>query len=60
VNIAINHLKVGQSPIAEQFRPSFIAMVTPDPKQWDPVIYLGIAPQSSTCLAAATPLEATQ
>ena len=35
-------------------------MVTPDPKQRDPVIYLSIPPEPSTCLTAAPPLEATQ
>src|SRR5512137_155181 len=54
VDVAINRLQVWQSPVAEQFRPSFIAMVVPDSEQWDPVIYLSILPQPSTCLSAAS------
>ena len=60
MDVAINHLKVGQSPIAEQFRPPFIPMVTPDLKQRDPVIDLCVLPQASASLAAAPSLQATQ
>ena len=60
VGVAINHLKVRQSPIPEQFRPSVMAMVTPDKKQWDTVIYLGVPPEPSTGLAAAAALQSTQ
>jgi hypothetical protein len=42
VNVAINRLEVRQSPISEQYRPSFTAMVTPDPKQRNSMIYLGM------------------
>ena len=59
MNVAINHLEVRWSPVAEQFRPSFIAMVTPDPEQWNPVIYLRVPPQPPAALTATPPLEAT-
>lgn len=35
-------------------------MVAPHLEQRDSVIYLGVLPEPSTCLAAAPPLEATQ
>ena len=60
MNVAINHLKVGKSPIAKQFRPPFIPMVTPDLKQRDPVIDLGLLPEPGACLPASPPLEATE
>jgi hypothetical protein len=50
MSTAIDYLKVRQPPIAEQFRPSFVAMVAPDSKQRDPVIYFR--------MAAAPPLDA--
>ena len=60
VNVAVDHLKVWKSPITEQFRPFFIAMVVPDPKQGDPVIDLGVFPESAAGLPASPPLEATE
>jgi hypothetical protein len=60
VDVAINHLKIWQSPIVEQLRPSFIAMVAPDSKQGDAMIYLGVPPQPSACLETTSPLKTTQ
>jgi hypothetical protein len=34
-----------------------MAIVAPDPKQWDAVIYLSIIPEPSTCLSAASSLN---
>jgi hypothetical protein len=56
VDVAVDDLQVGQSPVAEQLRPSFIPMVTPDTKQRDPVIYLRILPEPPACLTAAPAL----
>jgi hypothetical protein len=60
VGVAINHLKIWQAPIVEQFRPFIIAMVAPDSEQWDPVIYLGILPEPPTRLAASPRLQPPQ
>jgi hypothetical protein len=50
VDVAIDYLEVWQSPVVEQLRPSFIAMVAPDLKQGDAMIYLGVPPKPSACL----------
>jgi hypothetical protein len=60
VDVAINDLEVRQSPVVEQARPSFAPMVTSDPKERNSMIYIGVLPESSACLAAAPPLQATQ
>jgi hypothetical protein len=60
VSVAINDLKVRRSPIAEQFWPSLVAMVAPDPKQRHSVIYLGILPEPSTGLSASPRLQPPQ
>jgi hypothetical protein len=60
VNLAIDHLKVRESPITEQFRPVFIPMVTPNPKQGDPVIDLGVFPEPAAGLPASPSLEASE
>jgi hypothetical protein len=60
VDVAIDHLKVRESPISEQFRPFFIPMVMPDPKQGNAVIDLGVFPESAAGLPAPSPLEATE
>ena len=60
VDVAIDHLKVRESPITQQFRPFFIPMVTPNLKQGDSVIDLGIFPESAAGLPASPPLEATE
>jgi hypothetical protein len=49
-----NHLKVWQSPVVEQLRPSFIAMVAPDSKQGDAMIYLTVS-QTARYLCIAAP-----
>jgi hypothetical protein len=59
VDVAIDYLEVRESPIAEQFRPTFIPMVAPDLEQRDPVIDLSVSPQPPTCSAAPS-LQATQ
>jgi hypothetical protein len=60
VCVAIDYLKVWQAPKIEQLGPFFIAMVTPDSKKRDLVIYLGVPPEPSTCLAATPRLQASQ
>jgi hypothetical protein len=57
MGVAIDYLKVWQAPVTEQFRPSIIAMVTPNSKEWDAVIYLSILPEPSTCLSASPRLK---
>ena len=60
MDVAIDYLEVWQSPVVEQLRPSFIAMVAPNSKQGDAMIYLGVPPQPSACLETASPLNTTQ
>ena len=58
VRLAIDHLKVWQTPKPEQLRPREIAVFVPDAKQRESVINFGIPPEPFAGLAAATRLEA--
>ena len=60
VDVAIDYLEVWQTPVGEQRRPRNGSVVLPYSKQRHTVIYFGVPPQPSTCLAAAPPLKATQ
>ena len=58
MDVAIDHLKVWQSPKAEQFGPRKIAVLIPDLKQRNSVINFAIPPEASAGLSAATRLQA--
>ncbi len=60
VNIAINHLKVRQSPKVEQSRPRRVSVFAPDPEQRDAMVDFGIPPQPPAALSAAPTLDTTQ
>jgi hypothetical protein len=44
VDIAVDRLKVGQTPIVEQLRPWDVPVFAPHPKQRDAVVHLGDFP----------------
>jgi hypothetical protein len=50
MDVAINHLKVGQSPKIEQSRPGRVSVFAPDPEQPDAMVNFGIPPQPPTAL----------
>src|SRR5262249_46540171 len=58
VDLAINHLKVGQSPKRQWSRPRRVSAFAPDPKQRDAIVHFGVPPQPSAALSAASTLEA--
>jgi hypothetical protein len=60
VDIAINHLKVGQSPKIEQSRPSRVSSFAPHPKERDAMVHFGVPPQTRAALSAAPTLDAPQ
>jgi hypothetical protein len=60
VDVAINDLKVGQSPKIKQSRPRLVSVFAPDPKKRDAMVNFGILPQPSAALSAAPTLEAPQ
>ena len=60
MDVAIDDLEISQAPKIEQLRPGHIPVFPPHSKQRHPVIYLGVFPEPSACLAAAAPLKATQ
>ena len=60
VDIAIDKLKVWQSPIIEQRRPRSIAVLAPHPKQRRAMINFGAFPQPSSGFAAAPGLQAPE
>ena len=60
MDVAINHLKVGQSPKIEQSRPGRVSVFAPDLEQRDAMVDFGGPPQPSTTLSAAPTLEAPQ
>ncbi len=60
VNIAINHLKVRQSPKIEQSRPSGVSVFVPNPEQRDAMVDFGIPPQPPAALGAPPTLDASQ
>ena len=60
VDIAINHLKVGQSPKIEQSRPRHVSVFAPDAEKRDAMVNLGIPPQPPAALSAAPTLQTPQ
>ena len=60
MDVAINHLKVGQSPKIEQSRPGRVSVFAPDPEQPDAMVNFGIPPQPPTALRAPPTLDAPQ
>ena len=60
VNVTIDHLEVGQAPIAEQIRPRRFPVFAPHPKQRDAVVNFGTLPQPSAALAPAPHLQPPQ
>ena len=44
VDIAVDRLKVGQTPIVEQLRPRGVPVFAPHPKQREAVVHLGALP----------------
>jgi hypothetical protein len=60
VDVAIDHLKVDQSPKVKQSRPRRISVFAPDPEQRDALVNFGIPPQPAGSLTAAPTLEASQ
>jgi hypothetical protein len=60
VDVAIDHLKVRQTPISEQLRPRRIPALVPHPKQRDAVVDLGVLPEASAGFTAAPSLQAAQ
>ena len=53
VGVPIDHLKIWQAPISQQFRPQRVRMIAPHLKQRNTVVNLGGLPQTSAGLAAA-------
>ena len=47
VEIAINHLKVGQSPKIEQSRPGRVSVFAPHPIERDAMVHFGVPPQTA-------------
>jgi hypothetical protein len=60
VDVAVNHLKVWQTPKIEQLRPWKVPVLAPNPKQRDAVVNFCIPPQPTSTLSAAATLEAPQ
>ena len=60
MDVAINHLKVGQSPKIEQSRPGRVSVFAPDPEQPDAMVNFGIPPQRPTALRAPPTLHPSQ
>jgi hypothetical protein len=60
MDIAVDRLKVGQTPIIEQLRPWGVPVLAPHPKQRDAVVHLGAFPQPAAGFAAASCLQAPQ
>jgi hypothetical protein len=60
VDVAIDHLKVGQSPKSQQPRPTRVTVFAPNPEQRDAVVNFGVPPQSPAALSAAPTLKTPQ
>jgi hypothetical protein len=60
VNVAVNNLKVGQSPKIEQSRPGRVSVFAPDPKKRDEMVNFGVPPSPPAALSAAPTLETPQ
>ena len=60
VYVAIDHLKVWQTPIVEERRPRCIPVFAPHSKQRDTMINFGALPQPSAACAAAPCLQASE
>jgi hypothetical protein len=56
VDVAIDHLKVWQTPISKQRRPRRFPIFVPHPEQRDAVINLGAFPEAAAGFAATTRL----
>jgi hypothetical protein len=60
VDVAVDDLKVGQSPKIEQSRPGRVSLFTPDSKQRDAMVNFGVPPQPPAALGAPPTLDAPQ
>ena len=60
MDVAINHLKVGQSPKIEQTRPGRVSVFAPDAEKRDAMVNFGIPPQPPAALSAPPTLDAPQ
>jgi hypothetical protein len=60
VDVAVNHLKVWQTPKIEQTRPGRVSAFAPDAEKRDAMVNFGISPQPPAALSAPPTLDAPQ
>ena len=60
VDVAIDHLKVWQTPKIEQTRPGRVSVFAPDAEKRDAMVNFGIPPQPPAALSAPPTLDAPQ
>jgi hypothetical protein len=60
MDVAVDHLKVRQSPKVDQSRPRRVSVFAPDPEQRDAMVNFGIPPQPPAALSAPPTLETPQ
>ena len=60
MDVAVNHLKVWQTPKIEQTRPGRVSVFAPDAEKRDAMVNFGIPPQPPAALSAPPTLDAPQ